>query len=442
MKHIVFLLLFISSFQLHSQLNDTSFFPSFTPYSQDPIIDWNDFIVGSWADPTVLKVDNEYIMYTSAMHGGISTPEPISIYRFTSLDGYSWAMNPATPVFEPVIGTYYEGGLETPNVVFFNGEYHMFNTVYLQNIAAQFKISHATSPDGINWTIDSTPALVPDSAVDWMSEIVAEPGVLVKNDTLYLFYTGISNFGEVSIGLVRSLDGSSFFDTTQVVTIPEDIYPDTEGYLGLSTPDATLVGDTIYLFTDLVRTDTHTYWNQVGLHQFKSYGDINKWYHDTVNIHMSDDFTWTDGNYLSQLLGAAPLMDGNKLRLYYWGYDLAEIGPIDTAYHVHLVGTDLHPDTGHWGIGTSEYVFTNLPNNIVDANNKAKISINYYQNEGTVQSNNDASSEINIYTVNGQLLYSHNFTKSHTFNINYNGLILVSVINQNGVLTKKYMSFN
>lgn len=62
-------------------------------------MDWNDFIVGSWADPTVLKVDNEYIMYTSAMHGGIATPEPISIYRFTSPDVYTWVMSPATPVF-------------------------------------------------------------------------------------------------------------------------------------------------------------------------------------------------------------------------------------------------------------------------------------------------------------------------------------------------------
>ena len=118
---IVFLI--ISTSPLSAQSLDTSFFPSYTPFSADPIIDWNDFIVGSWADPTVLKVNNDYIMYASAMHGGISTPQPISIYRFTSLDGYSWGMDPATPVFEPVNGTFYEGGIETPNVVFFNGRF-------------------------------------------------------------------------------------------------------------------------------------------------------------------------------------------------------------------------------------------------------------------------------------------------------------------------------
>jgi len=442
MRTIIITLLLLASCQLFSQSKDTSFFPTYTPYSSEPILDWNDFIVGSWADPTVLKVGNEYIMYTSAMHGGIATPQPISIYRFTSSDGYTWAMDPNTPVFKPVNGTFYEGGIETPNVVLFKGVYHMYNTVYLQNIPSLFKVSHATSPDGITWTMDNTPALVPDSTVNWMSEIVAEPGALVKNDTLYLFYTAISNTGAVSIGLVRSLDGITFFDTTQAVTIPRDIYPASKGYLGLSTPDPVLVGDSIYLFTDLVRTDTHTYWNQVGLQQFKSYGDINKWYYDKTAIHKSEDFTWTDGNYLSQLLGATPLMDGNRLRLWYWGYDLAQVGPIDTTYHVHLVGTDLHPDTNHWGIGTSEYVFSKSTKikdeNKIDPN----ITIAFYQNKGAINTNNKLPSVINVFSVNGQLLYRNTFINTLNFHLDYEGLIFIKISNDNSTLTKKYISFN
>ncbi|MBL4709221.1 MAG: hypothetical protein JKY48_12365 [Flavobacteriales bacterium] len=442
-KIAIIILIMITVTPLYSQVIDTSFFPKFVPYSPGPIIDWNDFIVGSWADPTVLKVNNEYIMYASAMHGGIATPQPISIYRFTSLDGYSWGMNPSTPVFEPVNGTFYEGGLETPNVVFFKGEYHMYNTVYLQNIPFQFKISHATSLNGINWTMDSTQILEPDSSVNWMSEIVAEPGALVKNDTLYLFYTAISNVGNVSIGLVRSIDGNSFFDTSQVVTIPRDVYPVNDGYLGLSTPDATLVGDTIYLFTDLVRSDTYNDWNQVGLHQFKSYGDINKWYHDTSAIHISSDFTWTDGNYLSQLLGATPLMDGNRLRLWYWGYDLAQIDTIlnDTLYHVHLVGSDLHPDTIHWGIGTSEYVFPNMTAVDKTVGLDQNISIKFYNNRGLVETKNNLESTLNIYSLTGQLLYRNTFKNTHNFNIDYAGLIFNNVTNGNSVLTHKYISF-
>jgi hypothetical protein len=440
MRTITFFLLLLAFSPLFGQSSDTTFFPQFVAYSQNPIIDWNDFIVGSWADPTVLKVDDEYIMYASAMHGGIATPEPIGIYRFTSPDGYSWDMAPETPVFEPVEGTFYEGGIETPNVVFFNGVYHMYNSVYLENIPALFKISHATSPDGINWTMDNTPVLVPDPEVDWMSDIIAEPGALVKNDTLYLFYTGISNSGAVSIGLVRSLDGSSFIDTTQAVTIPSEVYPDDEGYLGLSTPDATLVGDTIYLFTDLVRTDTHTYWNQVGLHQFKSYGDINQWYHDTTSIHMSSDFDWTDGNYLSQLLGATPLMDDDRLRLWYWGYDLAEISGADTTYNVQLFGSDLYPDPGHWGIGTSEYLFENTTVISEEDEIDSNITITYAQNRGAIQVNNTLPATINIYSISGQLLYQNSFKNTLNFNIDYNGLILINVTNNDSEVTKKYIS--
>jgi hypothetical protein len=441
MKRIILVtLIIISGSQIFAQTSDTSFFPLYTSYSAAPIIDWNDFIVGSWADPTVLKVDDEYIMYASAMHGGIATPEPINIYRFTSSDGHSWDLEPTTPVFEPVDGTYYEGGLETPNVVFYSGEYHMYNTVYLENIPSLFKVSHATSSDGINWIMDDGPVLFPDPAVSWMSEIVAEPGALVKNDTLYLFFTAISNTGAVSIGLARSLDGHSFIDTTQAVTIPNDVYPVEEGYLGLSTPDATLVGDTIYLFTDLVRTDTINEWNQTGLHQFKSYGDINKWYHDTTNIHMSSDFTWTDGNYLSELLGPTPLMDGNRLRIWYWGYDLAEVSPTDTTYHVHLVDSDLHPDIGHWGIGTSEYVFTDMTSLSENDKTSGMITIDYFGNKGAIRTDNSAQSNINIYSVNGQLLYQNTFTNAIDFRLEYDGLILINVSNEYATVTKKYIS--
>jgi len=157
---------------------------------------------------------------------------------------------------------------------------------------------------------------------------------------------------------------------------------------------------------------------------------------------MSSDFAWTDGNYLSQLLGVAPLMDGNRLRLWYWGYDLAEIGPIDTIYHVHLVGPDLHPDIDHWGIGTSEYVFSNITNISEKDEIDPNITIEYHHNKGTIKINNSLPSVINIYSVSGQLLYRNTFTNTLNFNIDYDGLILINVINDNAVFTQKYISSN
>lgn len=437
MRTISAVILLIVSFPVFSQSTDTSFFPKFTPYSQDPIIDWNDFTVGSWADPVVIKEGNEYVMYTSAQHAGILAPVKIKIYRFTSSDGYTWTMNPSYPVLEPVSGSYYES-VETPSIAKYKGEYHMYNTVYTQNIAQLFRISHATSPDGINWNMDTVPILFPDSTKNWMSEIVGEPGALVKEDTLYLFFTAISNVGHVSIGLARSLDGRTFLDTTQVVTNPDHVYPFKDGYLGLSTPSATLVGDTIYLFTDVVRQDSLDGWDQVALHQFKSFGNINKWYSDSAPIHTDDQFTWTDGNYFSNLLGITPLMDSNRLRIWYWGYDLGNINQNDTTYNLHSVGTDLHPDVGHWGIGTSEYIFdkpTGFDHGQIE---NEDIKINYYQNAGHIETQSIIPSTINVYSVNGQLLYSNNFTKRHYFTLNYDGLILINVTNDISFSTKKF----
>ena len=74
-KIAIIILIMMTVAPLSAQVVDTTFFPKFVSYSPAPIIDWNDFIVGSWADPTVIKVGNEYIMYASAMHGGISTPQ-------------------------------------------------------------------------------------------------------------------------------------------------------------------------------------------------------------------------------------------------------------------------------------------------------------------------------------------------------------------------------
>jgi hypothetical protein len=157
---------------------------------------------------------------------------------------------------------------------------------------------------------------------------------------------------------------------------------------------------------------------------------------------MSSDFTWTDGNYLSQLLGISPLMDGNKLRIWYWGYDLAEVSPTDTTYHVHSVDSHLHPDIGHWGIGTSEYVFSEMANLSEEDKTDATITIDYHGKKGTIRTDNSLQSIINIYSVNGQLLYQNTFINSLDFTIEYDGLILINVSNEYSVFTKKFISHN
>tara|TARA_B110000046_G_scaffold50790_1_gene56635 strand:+ start:767 stop:979 length:213 start_codon:yes stop_codon:yes gene_type:complete len=70
--------------------------------------------------------------------------------------------------------------------------------------------------------------------------------------------------------LVRSIDGVNFIDTTQIAQLHSDVYQNGNNYQGLSTPSPVLVGDTIYLFTDVAQNVFGNNWKQVALHQFKS----------------------------------------------------------------------------------------------------------------------------------------------------------------------------
>lgn len=441
MKRILLItLIMITVAKLSAQSLDTNFFPQFVPYAQSPVINYGDEIAGSpWNDPCVLKENGQYIMYTSGVQGGLNHPnDTLGIYRWISNDGYDWSLNPITPVLDHVDGTYYQGGVETPSVVFYKGAYHMYNTVYTVNNPFLFKISHATSPDGINWQIDADPVLEPSPNYIWMDTIVAEPGVMVKDDTLYLFYSAASSLGGFSIGLVRSVDGVNFIDTTQTAQLPTDVYQNGNNYQGLSTPSPVMVGDTIYLFTDVAQNVFGNNWKQVALHQFKSYGDINKWYHDTLPIHTRSDFAWTDGNYGAEILGVNSLLDGNRLRIWYSGHNISSIdtagGLNDTTYNVHFIGNELHVNSGFWGIGTSEYVFTNLTGveDLIVEN-----SIRVYPNPASgilkIQLPREYVNEsIQIYNSLGYLVKNEKLSQSNSVEIRGlpNGIYFLKLDNQ------------
>ena len=448
MKRLILLPLLLLIFISNAQTLDTNFFPQFTPYSQNPIIDYGDEIAGTpWNDPCVLKENGQYIMYTSGVQGGLNHPnDTLGIYRWLSNDGYNWSLNPTTPVLDHLDGTYYEGGIETPSVVFFNGEYHMYNTVYTVNNPFQFKISHATSPNGITWQIDATPVLEPSPNYTWMDTIVAEPGVMVKDDTLYLFYAAASSLGGFSIGLVRSIDGVNFIDTTLTATLPTDVYQNGNNYQGLSTPSPVMIGDTIYLFTDVAQNVFVDKWTQVALHQFKSYGDINKWYHDTLPIHIRSDFPWTDGNFNAAIWGINPLLDGNRLRIWYAGNNISSIDtsvfPNDTTNNVYFIGNELHVNAGFWGIGTSEYVFPNMTTvSEMSAGNK-NITIHPNPTSGQLSISLEEAFTGSLRVLNslGQVVFKDDFEAVTELNLSLDGpsgLYFIQLEIDGELITKK-----
>lgn len=348
--------------QLSAQINP-DFFPKFEAYAQNPIIKYGDGFTGAaWNDPTVLKIGNQYIMYASASIG-ISGTEKVKIYRQISDDGYHWTLSPEIPVLEPKQGSYYAGGTETPSVIYKNGTFHMYLTTYAQdNIAQDFTIAHATSPDGLLWTMDANPILESDGSATWHGSIVGEPGALVYHDSIYVYFSGAGidhSVGIQCIGLMKSADGAHFGTAQKAVELPRTVYPASEQYVGLSTPSALAINDTIYLFTDVAQTINGT-WTQVALHQFKTWSTSGIWYHDQQPIHTKEDFSWTDGDLYSELRSITPLLDtDNTLRIWYAGNHLADIAHGDTTYHLTFDNQGrMHADPNFWGIGTSKYQFS------------------------------------------------------------------------------------
>ncbi len=364
-----------------SQINPI-FFPDFQAFPANPIIHYGDgFPDAAWNDPCVLKLNGQYIMYLTAAEGIIlSANNTVKVYRMVSNDGISWTLSPATPVLEPALGTYYEGGTETPSVVFKDSMYHMYLTCYPPgNVASEFVIAHASSLDGINWNMDATPILTSDGNATFYGELVGEPGAIVYQDSICVFFTaaGLVNGNFVqTIGLMKSSDGTTFGAPQPTVFLPQNVYPLSDNYWGLSTPSALTINDSIYLFTDVARV-VNGEWTQVALHQFKTYGNSGIWFADTLPIHTMQDFIWTDGDYLSNLLAITPLMDDNGLlRIWYSGYRLADVNGVDTTYNVSIDSSGfLHVIPDYWGIGTSTYQFQTPVSNQNLSLNKSSLSL-------------------------------------------------------------------
>lgn len=406
----IFLLLFLQLNSVTAQFNP-DFFPVFTAYSGNPIIRYGDgFTNAAWNDPSVLKVGNQYIMYAGAANGiFLADSNEVKVYRQISSDGINWTLSPTTPVLEPLNGTYYDGGTETPSVLIKDGVYHMYTTCYPPgNDPTTYVIAHAVSTDGISWTMDASPLIESNVPNVFYSEIVGEPGAVVYHDSIYLYFTAAGIVGgntQQGIACMKSADGSTFGAPEMAFTLPTDVYS-TPDYWGLSTPSALAMNDSIYVFTDVAQT-INGQWTQVTLHQFKTDGSSGIWHSDSLPIHHMQDFPWTDGNYLSNLLAPCPLLDDDgTLRIWYAGQNVADIVGLDTLYNVFLDSLGMIqvlPE--YYGIGTSSFQFPGF--NGTDEKAIEQVQIYPNPSSGTIQislSNSAKKLQLTIFNSLGQLV--------------------------------------
>ncbi len=281
-----------------------------TLHSGNPILKAGDLMDKAlWNDPSVLKEGNGYVMFMTS-----STKEPfkppVLPFRAVSGNGIDWRLDPPRPLMDPS-GTPFVS-LETPSVVFFKDRYHMYYSgIHKSGNVPMMEIGHASSPDGITWTKDPKPVIASSGKpVEWTGFLVGEPGAIVFNDRIYVYFT--------AMGARPSGDGTNF-DKPRVALTQSKLYPPEQGYPGYSTPSAMVDGQTVHLFYDVVHFDNkaNPQWRQVALqHAVSTDGGLT--FREVGGPMLRrDDGDWSAKG---EVHSPAAIIDGNRVMLWFAGH--------------------------------------------------------------------------------------------------------------------------
>lgn len=312
----------------------------FNPYSLNSIITTGDFNADlgftktTWNDPHVIKVGSQYWMYASSDD---NFNHDIKIYRLISSDGINWALSPTTPILQKSAGQFDAQATETPAVVYFNGKYHLFWTGYTDyNDTKTFKIGHATSDDGVNFTKDALHIVAPTDPsgapnLDFDQFLVAEPAPVVFNNKLYLYFTAVGANLSVSttlqvIGVTTSDDGITWTAPVSALTPDQTLYPrGAPNYIkGYSTPFAIAMDNKVHLFFDIAKTDAAgTAFSQIKIHHASSSDGLTNWVQDSSEIFDKSEYSFTG----TEIRSPSALLDGKTLMLWFAGHtDVTDLG--------------------------------------------------------------------------------------------------------------------
>mgnify|MGYP002379717006 CR=1 FL=1 len=293
-------------------------------HSDNPIIGLGDLSeFGAWNDPCVLKVPDGYVMYLTSNRSK-AADSPVEPYRAVSADGFQWRLDPSGPLLR-VDGTSYIK-LETPHVVEYEGQFHMYlSAVYPEGQVPTMAIVHARSSDGVTWQFSNGGKPVISATgklADWNGYTVAEPGAVVFNDQIHLYFSaaGARPGGKPpilqTIALARSRDGTTF-DRPQIVLRQSDLFPPERGYVGYSTPSPLVIEGRVHLFYDVAHHQNGRIpeWLQVALHHARSTDGIH-FDQDPVVLAKQHGAPWL----ASEVRSPSVLLEGSVLRLWFAGH--------------------------------------------------------------------------------------------------------------------------
>ena len=150
----------------------------------------------------VMKQDSKYIGYylscTDWKPDENNNLQPCyNIKIAVSYDGILWDKTGITAIdFEGE-----EAGISSASVVKIGDIYHMWFSTrhayeFRTNKDRAYRIMHATSKDGYNWTRDNEFGIVPE--LEFEKTMCAYPNVIIYKDKLHMFYNG-DGFGDTGI---------------------------------------------------------------------------------------------------------------------------------------------------------------------------------------------------------------------------------------------------
>ena len=157
--------------------------------------------------PSILKVGAKWWMWYNGRTDDRFTG---SVGLATSVDGLAWTKsNDGDPVLRHgPPGSFDETKVDHPAVLHFGGRFHMWYTA--GDKASLYKIGYATSPDGIRWTRanNKRPVLGPGRRGRFDDKVVLHPAVL-RDDSgvLHIWYNGVGPQGSFRVGHATSRDG-------------------------------------------------------------------------------------------------------------------------------------------------------------------------------------------------------------------------------------------
>lgn len=200
---------------------------NWTEYAQNPVLDksnnLNDFDYDGVETPTVIydvnaQFNERYKMWYAGRSLSCSNVQDHKIGYAYSPDGINWTKYSANPVIIPGDDSnWYNTAVYGPSVIYENNVYKMWFTgidtvVNNQTTDGKANVLYATSVDGINWLIHSSPVLEANSQV-----VAAEPSVIKIDSKYHMFYSSLDDWDveNFQVSHAWSLDGINWNKSSQ-----------------------------------------------------------------------------------------------------------------------------------------------------------------------------------------------------------------------------------